>query len=225
MNFNENVIAFLGENSMRNDKAWFEEHKEYYKNNVAKPFLDMIEYVAPLIEKIDPDITCNSRRLSRIYKDTRFSRDKLFRDSLWISLRRKRERFQCVPEFYFYAGVDGFGWGCGYYSASSATMEAVRELILAGDRSFKAAKKTFDNLGDEFYLWGDMYKRDRFPDADEELKGWLNRKTICVAYDGDDPELFYSDKLFERVRADFERLAPLYKFYIKAEELRISKGK
>ena len=129
-----------------------------------------------------------------------------------------------MPEFYFYAGVNGFGWGCGYYAASTATMEAVRELILAGDKSFKAAQKSLKGL-DKFYLWGDKYKRDRFPDVEEELKEWLNRKTVCVSYDGEDPELLYSDKLFEQVRSDLEKLTPLYKFYIKAEELRISKGK
>lgn len=221
MNFSENVIAFLAENSMRNDKAWFEEHKDYYKENIAKPYIDLIEYVAPLIENVDPQIQCNSRKLSRIYKDTRFSKDKLYRDSLWISLRRKRERFQCVPEFYFYAGANGFGWGCGYYSASTATMEAVRELVLSEDKTFKAAQKAFNEISDKFSLWGESYKRDRFPNAKESLKPWLNRKTICVSYDSEDPELLYSDNLFETVKNDFEKLAPLYNFYIKAEELRI----
>ena len=225
MRFSEKSIEFLAENYMNNSKEWFNEHKSDYEKYVKQPFAYLIEYLSPVMAEIDGDINCSLRSISRIYKDTRFSKGgSIFRDSLWISLRRRRERFQCVPEFYFYAGVNGFGWGCGYYQASAQSMESIRSLILKGDKSFKSAEKAFESL-EGYELWGESYKRNHFHEQSEKLCKWLNKKTICVSADREEPELLFSDGLAEMLKSEFIKLKPVYDFYIKAEEDRRSRGK
>lgn len=226
MYFSEKTIDFLAENYMHNSKTWFSEHKSEYEKYVKSPFAYLVEYLKPVMFDIDSDIICSLRSISRIYKDIRFSKGgSVFRDSLWISLRRRRERFQCVPEFYFYVGTNGFGWGCGYYHASAQSMESIRSLILAGDKSFKAAKKAFEGLDEGYELWGDSYKRDHYPDQSRDLGLWLNKKTICISTDRTDADLLFSDRLAETLKNEFVKLKPVYDFYIKAEEDRISRGK
>ena len=66
---------------------------------------------------------------------------------------------------------------------------------------------------------GDLYKRDKFPDEPERYKNWLNRKNLAVVFQSDDPELFFSDKLGERLIHDFEQIAPVYELFIKAEDM------
>lgn len=218
MPFSEKSLDFLFENHARDSKEWFNEHKDIYRNEVIKPFTEIIEYLAPIMDKIDSKIVCTPRKISRIYRDARFSKGKsIFRESLWISLcRPKSQRFVSVPEFYFYVSPQGFGWGCGYYRTPSDSMEAIRRLIIEGDKTAKDALKAFDGLED-YFLLGEKYKRDHYPEQDERTGEWLNRKSICVSRDSCDAQLLFSDKLAEVLAEEFCRLEPIYRLYIKAE--------
>lgn len=218
MPFTEKAPAFLFENYTRNDKVWFQENKDIYQKEIADPFAELIETVAPVLEKIDDRIICNPRKLSRIYKDARFVKGgPIFRQSVWCSLCREKEPFISKPEFYFYISSDGFGWGCGYYKTPPKVMDRIRELIISGDKTAVNAVKAYESQ-DRFTLFGEMYKRDRFPEQPENLKQWLNRRSICVAFDGEDPELLFSRDLPQTVKSDFEKAADIYKLFIKAEE-------
>lgn len=223
MPFTEKAPAFLFENYTRNDKEWFQANKETYHEVLIRPFTELIEYLAPLMEKIDPEMICTPKKISRLYRDARYSKGKsIFRESIWCSLCRRKERFVSKPEFYFYLSPDGFGWGCGYYQTPPAVMENVRSLIISGDKTAKAAMKAYENQS-RFELYGELYKRDHFPEQPEKLKSWLNRKSLGVSYDGDEPELLFSEDLPEIVRADFESIADIYRLFIKAEEMNAGK--
>ena len=68
-----------------------------------------------------------------------------------------------------------------------------------------------------FYLAGEMYKKNRFPDADPGLWDWLNRKSVCMCYDGTDTKELFSSKLFETVAQDYLILEPVYSLYTEME--------
>ena len=175
MSFTVQALEFISENYMRNDRQWFKDHKADYEKLVLAPFAELLQTLAPVMEKIDPQLICTPKCVSRIYRDARYVRGgAVFRDSLWCSVRRKKaSAYDLVPEFYFYISLEGFGYGCGYYRTSTAAMEQLRKMALSGDKTFKAAKKAFENQS-RFYLAGEMYKKNRFPDCKSDILDWVN---------------------------------------------------
>ena len=219
MAFTVKALEFISENYMRNDREWFKAHKKDYEQLVLAPFAELLETLAPVMERIDPKLVCTPKCVSRIYRDARYIKDgAIFRDSLWCSVRRKKNSvYELTPEFYFYISLEGFGYGCGYYRTSTAAMEQLRKMALSGDKTFKSAKKAFE-AQDRFYLAGEMYKKNRFPDCKPDILDWVNRKSICLCYDSADPQELFDEALFGRVVQDMEKIVPVYKLYTKMEE-------
>ena len=219
MGFTEKALGFISENYMRNDREWFKAHKGDYEQLVLSPFAELLETLAPVMQKIDDKLICTPKCVSRIYRDARYVKGgAIFRDSLWCSVRRRKaSAYDLLPEFYFYISLEGFGYGCGYYHTSTAAMEQLRAMALSGDKVFRAAKRAFEKQ-DRFYLGGEMYKKNRFPDCAPDLLDWVNRKSICVCYDSADSGELFDDALFGRVAQDMAEIAPIYRLYAEMED-------
>ena len=216
MNFSQQSIDFLFENRLHDSRDWYQQHKSIYQQTVVEPLTELINTVQPTMAQIDELVVCDPKRISRLFRDMRMHPDSIFRDHVWYTFSRVREQYQALPGFYFSIGAGGISYGMGYYCASTRSMEAMRKLILAGDKGFDEALAAY-KAQNTFSLYGDMYKRDRYPDATDEKKNWLNRKTIGLSFDTSDPDIMFSTDLAQRVAADFAAIAPVYRFFMSAE--------
>ena len=217
MLFSAKSLDFLFENTLNDSKVWFNEHKEDYKQNVVIPFAKLVTDLTDTMLEIYDGFICDPKRISRLYRDARYSKGKsIFRDYVWYSFSRSREAYD-FPGYYFSISPKGFDYGCGYYSASTDTMNIIRSLILINDKTAKAALKAYKEQ-DVFELYGEMYKRDRYPDESPERKNWLNRRQIGLSCESKDFDLLFSDRLAEKIAADFKKIAPIYKLFITATE-------
>lgn len=217
MAFSAKSLDFLFENMLNDSKLWFTEHKEDYRLYVTKPFEELVTALTDTMLEIDSEFVCNPKKISRLYRDARYAKGKsIFRDYVWYSFCRPYDGHKCLPEFYFSISPRGYSYGCGYYSAGTETMETVRSLILSGDKSFKAALAAYKKQ-DIFELYGDMYKRDRYPNESEENRNWLNRKNMGLSCDSDDFDTLFSDALADKIAADFKAIAPIYRFFLHAQ--------
>lgn len=215
--FSPKTLEFISENHWMNSKEWFAAHKAEYAEFVQKPLVELSNALASTVEAIDPRLVTDPRSsVSRIYRDMRFARGSLYRDTLWISFRRDKQAYPCWPEFYFVLTPNEFFYGCGYYCAKSETMSELRRLIAEGDSKFLAAKSALE-AQDEFVLEGELYKRSRHKDQPEVLRNWLDRKVICFSCHPEAGELFAPD-LAERISAAFVSMKPAYELFIRAEE-------
>lgn len=216
MPFSPSTLDFLFENRLNDSKSWFNEHREDYNNYVAKPFKEFTEALTPAMQNIDSLIS--HVRVSRIYRDARYSRGKsIFRENMWCTFSRTHDLYKSMPSFYFEISGNGFDYGCGYYIAATESMNDLRSLILNDSQYFTAALEAFEAQS-TFDLYGDMYKRDRYPAESDIKKNWLNRKTIGISARSKDWELLFSDRLADKIAADFESVAPIYDLFLKAEE-------
>ncbi len=70
------------------------------------------------------------KTISRIYRDTRFSKDKsLFKSTMWLTFKRPRKDWKDAPAYFLEISPDSYRYGMGYYSVSSDTMYKFREMI------------------------------------------------------------------------------------------------
>ena len=97
------AIELLSENRFNDSKAFYEEHKEELKQLATIPMrqivLDLAEMMTELDDKMytDPVYT-----VSRIRRDTRRSKSKMmYRENLWLMLRRHKKQYPCAPFFWF----------------------------------------------------------------------------------------------------------------------------
>lgn len=225
MPFSAKSLDFLFENMLNDSKAWYNDHKEDHKKYIAEPFAEFVNRLTDTMLEIDDKFICNPKKISRLYRDARYAKGKsIFRDYVWYSFCRPYEGHKSLPEFYFSISPRGFDYGCGYYSAGSDTMESIRSLILSDHKSFKAALKAYKEQ-DVFELYGEPYKRNRYPDESEDKQDWLNRRSMGLSCESKDFELLFSDRLAEKIAADFKAIAPIYKFFIYAEECITKSGK
>lgn len=218
MPFSARSLDFLFENCLNDSKVWFNEHKEEYKKYIAEPFAELVNSLTPTMLDIDGEFVCDPRKLSRIYRDARYAKGKsIFRDYMWYTFSRAANDRKPLPGYYFSISPDGFDYGCGFYYTAPSTAEEYRKLIAGGDESFSKALNAYKKQS-VFTLYGDMYKRDRFPDESEEKRNWLNRKSIGLSCESKDFDFLFSDRLAEKIAADFKSVESVYKFYLLAAE-------
>lgn len=217
MSFSQKTIDFLFENRMRDSREWFREHKGDYQALVIEPMTQLINELAPTIAKIDPMIAVDPKHISRLYRDARYVKDSVFRDHVWYTFGRTHDKNTGFPSFYFSIGAAGVSYGCGYYCAGAKTMRAMRELVLEDAESYRRAQKAYAAQS-VFEMFGELYKRNKYPNESPEKQNWLNRKGLGMSFDTDDPGLMFSDDLAKRVADDFLAVKPVYDFMLAAEE-------
>ncbi len=216
--FSPETLDFIAENHWMNSREWFAEHKKEYTKFVRNPLIELSDALAETVLEIDPQIVTDPRAsVSRINRDMRFSKTVLYRDTVWVSLKRDRKAFQSWPEFFVVISPNEFFYGCGYYCIKPAVMNEIRKMVLEDHPKFRLAKTSLDSQN-IFTLEGEMYKRSKYPDHPEALKMWLDRKTPLFMYrPKNGAELFEAD-LAEKIKNTFVEMRPIYEFLVLAEE-------
>ncbi len=219
--FSPQSFDFLIENRFMNSKEWFHEHKNIYYDCVLKPLTELAVEIAPTIESLDPAIVTTpkiNKVLSRIYRDTRFSKDKsLFRESVWLSYKKDKKQFRHYPEFFVVITPQMLMYGCGYYWMQPETVKVMREMIEENHPAWQKALKAYENQ-DIFTLEGDMYKRTKYPGYAENIRNWLDRKCVCCTKYSTDFNLVFSDKLGEKICEDIVLMKDIYDFLVLCEQ-------
>lgn len=218
MPFTEDAVEFLVINRLNDSKPWFNEHRDEYQRLVKQPLVDLCQALAPCISEIDPMlVTLPGRCISRIYRDTRFSHDKtFFRDHMWISFDRDHKELPEAPGFYFSFGPYGWDYGCGFYEAPVRVMDALRSLILSSDPDAVKAMDAYRSQN-EFRMHGKKYVRSRFPDKNDEIRDWLDRRDMSFSCSVEDYDELADDSIFiPRIEAGFRALTPMYELMMKA---------
>ena len=158
--FSRETLAFLRENRRRNSKSWFEEHRHAYERHLLGPMRALAVDLTPLMAQIDPEIETRPHRVvSRIHRDTRFSKDKsLYKLSMWLAFKRPVERWHGLPAYYFELFPDGYRFGMGFYEISRDTMDKVRRAVREKPALVREELAVLRKLPG-MHLAGESYKR------------------------------------------------------------------
>ena len=212
--FTENTIQFFLDLKFHNNATYFHENHERYVEDVQRVFYEMIEDLAPDMLKIDPKFEIRPYKcLSRIHRDTRFSRDKgPYRDHLWFLFRQAGEPREKSLFYYFELGPDRLGWGMGFWNENREALDLFRKRMRANPDGTMAL---IDDLGldrRKLMLDGTVHKKMPVPpEIPERLKRWYLAKDMYIGKIMPDYRMIYTDKILREVRTDFRSLAPIYR--------------
>ena len=81
MGFPQDALDFLAELKPNNNKAWFEVNKPRYRSSIVEPAIAFVTDLGERLKTIAHAIVYDTRTngsgsLMRVYRDTRFSKDK-----------------------------------------------------------------------------------------------------------------------------------------------------
>jgi uncharacterized protein (TIGR02453 family) len=217
--FAEAGISFLSDLSLNNNKDWFEQRRDIYENLLLEPLKLLTTDLQLIIKAIDSNIDTRpalNKTISKIYRDTRFSKDKSpFRTGLWITFKRPVKVWGNVPEFYFYFTPKEYQYGMGFYSATPSNMEKIRDSIMTDTDRFAKIISHYNSRKD-FVLVGEEYKKN-IPNAlPKEFQKWFQKKNLCMSCIRKMDDRFFSIQLKEDLEKAFDFNAELYHFLMES---------
>lgn len=213
--FSNATFQFLRSLCDNNHKEWFELHKSDYQDNILKPLQSLADGLGPLMLSIDPDFEVTpavNRTISRIYRDTRFSKNKSpYKTSHWITFKRPRIKWKDYPAYFFEISPNSYRYGMGFYSASRETMDRFRKSIDSKPATFLSAISFFSNQS-IFSIEGEKYKRPLKTGIPTEIHDWYNRKSLYLVSNQQIESGFIDKRLLTDLIHGFETIAPFYHY-------------
>ncbi len=179
--FSPALFQFLRDLEANNQRDWFQANKSRYEDHAKEPALQFISDFGPQLETISRHFAADPRpvggSLFRIYRDTRFARDKSpYKTHLGIQFRHRQARDAHAPGFYLHLEPGQVMAAAGIWHPDSAAQKRIREAMVeepdrwrqsVGDPRFAA----------RFELGGDSLKRPpRGYDPEHPLIEDLKRK-------------------------------------------------
>jgi len=216
--FSSDSIAFLKELKKNNNKQWFEFHKHDYENLLLDPLKNLVADVGNFMLSIDSDFEVRpavDKTISRIYRDTRFSRDKSpYKTSLWITFKRPSKEWKDAPAYFFEISADYYRYGMGFYSATPGTMKKFRDKIDKNPDEFNKTISFFQKQN-IFVLEGKKYKRIFDKSIAIELQEWYQRKNFYLVCNKKQDENLFSNKLTNELIKGYNLLSDYYNYLLK----------
>lgn len=132
--FAKTTFAFLDELAAHNRRDWFEANKARYEALVREPALEFIAAMAPELARCAPHFRADPRKLGgslmRVYRDTRFARDKTpYKTNVGIQFRHELGKDVHAPGFYVHLATDECFLGVGCWHPESNALGRIRDLI------------------------------------------------------------------------------------------------
>ncbi len=218
--FEPKTVAFLNEISNNNNREWFKANKTRYEEHVLDVALRFIQSMQDPLAAIAPNFVAQATRmggsLMRVYRDTRFSKNKTpYKTNIGIQFRHELAKDVHSPGYYVHIDPTQVFVGVGMWRPDSDPLRAIRERIAAkpaewrrtiGDTKFKR----------HFSLGGDVLTRPpRGFDKDHELIDDIKRKSfIAIKYLEVDDCL--GPQFQRKVETAFKAGTPYMRFLCKA---------
>lgn len=132
--FPRDTIEFLNDLHDNNTRSWFAENKTRYESSFLEPALALIRALEKPLGKAAPMLQVDARKsggsLMRIYKDTRFSKDKTpYKTNMGIHLRHRAGKDVHAPGIYLHIAPEELFLGAGIWRPASEALAQIRTFI------------------------------------------------------------------------------------------------
>ena len=184
--FTRRTFDFLRDLDENNNREWFQGNKGRYENEVKGPALEFIQDFSESLKTLSPHFRADPRgnggSLFRIYRDTRFSKDKSpYKTHTGIQFRHEQAKDAHAPGFYLHLEPKGCFVGLGIWHPAGPTVRKLREGLVEDPKGWTEAVAA-SSFKKRLSLSGDSLVRPpRGFDPEHPLVEDLKRKDFIAA--------------------------------------------
>ena len=217
--FTRETFRFFRELGRNNRKEWMDANRERYRARVVEPFRKLLDALAPVALKLDPQFDTSGRtgsNFSRINRDIRFAADKSpYRTQMYLMFSDQHAEGWQGAQLYVGVSADavtsGFRIYSDYNSKTSALAQVARPRALANPKWLELQKRRLGKKYDSYWYSvekGEWTKHDGWPTEPEDwkrLKGWIVRRKM-------NPAAATRPSFPRDIGKVFREVFPLYRF-------------
>jgi uncharacterized protein (TIGR02453 family) len=134
------MFAFLRELADHNDREWFNANKSRYEDDIKEPALAFIEDIGHRLPEVAPYLTADKRSMFRIYRDTRFSKDKTpYKTHVGLYFRHARSADMDTGGMYLHLEPGHVFMGAGIWHPGSPALKRIRDTLVARPQGWRDA--------------------------------------------------------------------------------------
>ena len=213
--FPKEGMAFLRALKKNNDREWFAPRKSNFEKTVKAPMIELVGALHGEMMRFAPEYVGEPAKcVYRIYRDTRFSKDKTpyktYASALF--LRRGFDKYSGCAAYYFAVSPDNIEVAGGVYTPDRDVLLTVRQHIAENHKQFRtilSAPKVKRLLGD---LQGEQLSRPPKGFAAEHPAADLVRRKSFLLDVTLDPKLATTPRLFKELVNRIEAMTPFVEF-------------
>ena len=130
-------LAFFAALQRNNRREWFQPRKAIFEEQLKQPMRELVGAVNTAMTRFAPDyVTDPDKAIYRIYRDTRFSKDKTpYKDHIAASFSRRGDK--AGAGYYFAVSHKEVAIGGGLYMPEAETLLAIRERLAERHEEFR----------------------------------------------------------------------------------------
>lgn len=183
--FRPETLTFLQQLQRNNNRDWFNANKTRYEEDVLDVALQFIASIQEPLAEIAPHFVAVPKRvggsLMRIYRDTRFGKDKTpYKTNIGIQFRHEQGKDVHAPGYYVHIDPERVFIGAGMWRPASDALKAIRQRIDAKPSEWQRARDD-KKFSSRFELSGESLSRPpRGFGPDHPLLADLKRKDFIA---------------------------------------------
>ncbi len=212
--FPKEAMTFFRDLAKNNTREWFETRKDLYETKVRAPMVELVEALDIELAKIAPDHVADPKKaIYRIYRDTRFSKDKTpYKTHIAANFSHRLLDKHAAAGLYFAVSHESVDFGGGLYMPGPEQILQVRNLLaerhaeftkLTGSKSYRAL------LGE---VQGDQLTRAPKGFAPDHPAEALLRRKQWYWFVQMDAEIALTPKLLPELKKRFAAMIPALVF-------------
>jgi uncharacterized protein (TIGR02453 family) len=130
-------LAFFSSLQRNNRREWFQPRKAIFEETLKQPMRDLVGAVNSAMKSFAPDyMTDPEKAIYRIYRDTRFSKDKTpYKDHIAASFARRGDK--ASAGYYFAVSHKEVAIGGGLYMPEPEALFAIRQHLAERHEEFR----------------------------------------------------------------------------------------
>jgi len=214
-------LQFLSDLAENNNREWFTAHKPDFQKLIIEPAQAFVSAMGQRLETIAPNIRYDTRSngsgsMTRIYRDTRFSKDKTPYKTwigmvFWEGQGKKNES----PGYYFGLSQEGSGIHVGMHGFPKPMLTAYREAIVDAELGPALVDIVQSMQASGFAVEGSHYKRvPRGYDVTHPRANLLLHNALYSSSPQLSPEVVSSSELLDVCFNYFQQMSPLQQWLV-----------
>lgn len=212
--FPAETISFFRGLARNNNRDWFQPRKPIFDEKVKQPMRELVEALNGAMKSFAPEYATDPEKaIYRIYRDTRFSKDKTpYKTHIAASFYRRGTGPHKYGGYYLQVSHKEVAVGGGVYMPEPAVLLAIRQHIAEHHEEFRkilAAKPVRKLLGE---MQGDQLARVPKGFCSTDPAADLLRFKYFILYVELPPDLATSPLLYGEILQRFRTMKPFLDF-------------